>query len=149
MTRHDENNYIQCYVLTTDGQPREDPAHITSLTHQQLQEAHAKHLCPSYASFLGFPPTATCLLESHIEFSDSSQARDLEKQRTVSFNLFMSKWADINVSSHKIYYQLTFSVNFVTQSFPAVKSTHTRGYTQGSEACGRPCYILHNTDGQR
>ncbi|KAK3773869.1 hypothetical protein RRG08_047643 [Elysia crispata] len=41
----------------------------------------------------------------------------------------MSKWADINVSSHKIYYQLTFSVNFVTQSFPAVKSTHTRGYT--------------------
>ncbi|KAK3711735.1 hypothetical protein RRG08_066010 [Elysia crispata] len=141
----------------------------------------------------------------------------------------MAKWADIKVSSHKIYYQLTFSVNFVTQCFPAVKSTPTRGYAQekggscrrgtlmapgvfsffsycdprsvetldvfqicmqwamtgklsvkdveeaklevflkvqlftnrysgrstvqskcgGSEACGRPCYILHNTDGQR
>ncbi|KAK3773870.1 hypothetical protein RRG08_047644 [Elysia crispata] len=109
MTRHDENNNIQCYVLTTDGQPRKvsctpffkilhpesliiqeaqngllpshtygvlprgDLTHITSLTHQQLQEAHAKHLCPSYASFLGFPPTATCFLESHMEFIDSSQ----------------------------------------------------------------------------
>ncbi|KAK3790232.1 hypothetical protein RRG08_066703, partial [Elysia crispata] len=42
--------------------------------------------------------------------------------------VFINRWADIKVSSHKIYYQLTFSVNFVTQCFPAVKSTHTRGY---------------------
>ncbi|KAK3790234.1 hypothetical protein RRG08_066703, partial [Elysia crispata] len=52
----------------------------------------------------------------------------LSRSMAIFIYVFINRWADIKVSSHKIYYQLTFSVNFVTQCFPAVKSTHTRGY---------------------
>ncbi|KAK3768289.1 hypothetical protein RRG08_031081 [Elysia crispata] len=48
---------------------RGNPAHTTSLTHQQLQEAHAKHYHPSNAMFFTYGPLP---LESHMELIDIS-----------------------------------------------------------------------------
>ncbi|KAK3769340.1 hypothetical protein RRG08_008832 [Elysia crispata] len=52
----DQNNRLlpsHTYSVLSRG----DPAHTTSLSHQQLQDAHAKRITPAMP---GFPPTATC-----------------------------------------------------------------------------------------
>ncbi|GFN99728.1 presequence protease, mitochondrial [Plakobranchus ocellatus] len=102
-----------------------DPAHITSLTHQQLRDFHAKHYHPSNARFFTYGHLP---LESHLQFINASlekfsqispsakvpleprwkkprskhitcapdpMAADPDKQHTVSVNFLMSEITDV------------------------------------------------------
>ncbi|GFS14839.1 presequence protease, mitochondrial [Elysia marginata] len=102
-----------------------DPTHITSLTHEQLRDFHAKHYHPSNARFFTYGHLP---LESHLEFINDSlnsfseiepsvrvpleprwkkprskhiscapdpMAADPEKQHTVSVNFLMSEITDV------------------------------------------------------
>ncbi|KAK3769339.1 hypothetical protein RRG08_008832 [Elysia crispata] len=70
----DQNNRLlpsHTYSVLSRG----DPAHTTSLSHQQLQDAHAKRITPAMPDCVRngrFSTYGHLPLESHMEFIDSS-----------------------------------------------------------------------------